>query len=185
MAPPKPTKPLPPKKAKKLPAGVTGGDKKVVASNKRAYHDYEISETIEAGIVLYGSEVKALRDGKAQLKDSYARIESHEMLLVGLHIPPYSYAHGFGAHNPDRSRKLLLHRDEIDDLGQRIAEQKLTLLPLSIYFLNGRAKIELGLGRGRKTQDKRSNLAERDAQRDIDRAMADSRRAHAKRRFES
>jgi SsrA-binding protein len=184
MAVAKPTKPLPPKKAKKPEAGVTGGDKKVVASNRRAYHDYEIMETIEAGVVLYGSEVKALRDAKVQMKDSYARIERNEMLLVGLHIPPYSYAHGFGAHDPDRARKLLLHRDEIDELGQRIAEQKLTLLPLSVYFVNGRAKIELGLGRGRKNQDKRANLAERDAQRDIDRAMADNRKAHVKRRFE-
>ncbi len=184
MAAPKPTKQLPSKKAKKPDAGVTGGEKKIVASNRKASHDFDILETVEAGLVLYGSEVKSLRGAKAQLKDSYARIENREMLLVGLHIPPYSYAHGFGAHNTDRARKLLLHRDEIDDLGQRIAEQHLTLLPLSIYFLNGRAKVELGLGRGRKSQDKRDVLADRDAKRDIERAMADSRRAHAKRRFE-
>ncbi len=149
---------------------------KVVASNRRARYDYEILQEIEAGIALVGTEVKSLREGKIQLKDSYARMEGGELWLVGVHISPYSQADGFGGHEPERPRKLLLHRDEIDELGGRVARQSLTLVPLSVYFKDGRAKVELGLGRGRRQHDKRAAMAERDANREIDRGMALRRR---------
>ena len=149
---------------------------KVVASNRRARYDYEILQEIEAGIALVGTEVKSLREGKIQLKDSYARLEGGELWLVGVHISPYSQTDGFGGHEPERPRKLLLHRDEIDELGGRVARQSLTLVPLSVYFKDGRAKVELGLGRGRRQHDKRAAMAERDANREIDRGMALRRR---------
>ena len=149
---------------------------KVVASNRRARYDYEILQEIEAGIALVGTEVKSLREGKIQLKDSYARLEGGELWLVGVHISPYSQTDGFGGHEPERPRKLLLHRDEIDELGGRVQRQSLTLVPLSVYFKDGRAKVELGLGRGRRQHDKRAAMAERDANREIDRGMALRRR---------
>jgi SsrA-binding protein len=149
---------------------------KVVASNRRARHDYEILEEIEAGIALVGTEVKSLREGKIQLKDSYARLEDGELWLVGVHISPYAQTDGFGGHDPERPRKLLLHRDEIDELGGRVQRQSLTLVPLSVYFKDGRVKVELGLGRGRRQHDKRAAMAERDANRDIERTMAARRR---------
>jgi SsrA-binding protein len=142
-----------------------------VASNRRARHDYEILDVVEAGIALVGTEVKSLRDGKIQLKDSYARLESGELWLVGVHVSPYEQADGFGGHDPERPRKLLLHRDEIDDLGSRTQREALSLIPLSVYFKDGKAKVELALARGRKQHDKRAAMAERDANRDIDRAM--------------
>ena len=183
MAPPKPTQQK--SKVGKPPAGATGGDKKVVASNRKARHDFDILDTYEAGIALVGSEVKSLRDAKVQLKDAYARIERGQMLLVGVHISPYEYAHGFGAHLPERARRLLLHRREIDELDEKINHDHLTVLPLSIYFVNGRAKVELALARGRKTHDKRDAIADRDAKRDIDRAIALGRRnAGARQRFD-
>lgn len=149
---------------------------KVVASNRRARHDYEILEEIEAGIALVGTEVKSLREGKIQLKDSYARLEDGELWLVGVHISPYAQTDGFGGHDPERPRKLLLHRDEIDELGGRVQRQSLTLVPLSVYFKEGRVKVELGLGRGRRQHDKRAAMATRDANRDIERTMAARRR---------
>jgi SsrA-binding protein len=170
------------KKAPKPPAGSTGGAKKVVATNKKVRHDYDVLETFEAGMVLVGSEVKSLRDAKVQMRDAYARVERSEMLLLGLNISPYGFAHGFGAHQPERARKLLMHKREIVELGNRMAQEGLSLLPTSIYFVDGRAKIELALAKGRRTQDKRSALADRDAKLDIDRAMAANRRAIASRR---
>ena len=149
---------------------------KVVASNRRAWHDYEILEQIEAGIALVGTEVKSLREGKIQLKDSYARLEGGELWLVGVHISPYAQTDGFGGHEPERPRKLLLHRDEIDELGGRVQRQSLSLVPLSVYFKDGRAKVELGLGRGRRQHDKRAAMAEHDANREAERAMADRRK---------
>ena len=156
--------------------------RKVIAANRRARHDYDILATYEAGIALVGSEVKSLRQGKVQLKDAYARVERGEMLLLGVHISPYGFAVGFGAHEPERSRKLLLHKDEILDLNERITHDHLTVVPLSLYFLGSRVKVELGLAKGRKTHDKRQVIADRDAQRDIDRAMASSLRARYKNR---
>ena len=151
---------------------VDKGGRTVVASNRRARYDYEILDTYEAGIALQGSEVKSLRSAKAQLKDSYAYVSGGEAWLKGVHIAPYSHSSGFGAHEAERERKLLLHRSEIDDLRRRIETDHLTLVPLSMYFLDGRAKVELGLARGRKRHDKRHAIAERDMRRDVDRAVA-------------
>ena len=149
---------------------------KVVASNRRARHDYDILETFECGIVLTGSEVKSIRDGKIQLKDSFARVQDGEVWLHGVHISPYAYAHGANAHDPDRSRKLLLHRAEIDELMGRTQQESLTLVPLSVYFKEGRAKVELALAKGRRRYDKRQAIAKRDADREAARAMARARR---------
>jgi len=152
---------------------------KVVASNRRARHDYDILETFECGIVLTGSEVKSIRDGKIQLKDSFARVQDGEMWLHGVHISPYVYAHGADGHDPDRTRKLLLHRGEIDELMGRTQQDSLTLIPLAVYFKDGKAKVELGLARGRKHYDKRQAIAKRDADREAARAMAQARRRNS------
>jgi len=149
---------------------------KVVATNRRARYDYDILETFESGIVLTGSEVKSIRDGKIQLKDSFARVHDGEVWLHGVHISPYAFAHGPSAHDPDRSRKLLLHRAEIDELMGRTQQEALTLVPLSVYFKDGRAKIELGLAKGRRRYDKRQAIATRDAAREAERAMARAQR---------
>lgn len=145
-------------------------DIKVVASNRRARHDYEILDQVEAGLVLEGSEVKSLREGKAQLKDSFAHIRDGEAFLVGAYIAPYDFSRG-GGHEPERTRKLLLNRREIDRLGARVAEQGLTLIPLDLHFRSGRAKVNLGLARGKNTIDKRDTLKERDQKREMERAM--------------
>src|SRR4051794_34399800 len=152
---------------------------KVVASNRRGRHDYDILETYESGIVLTGSEVKSIRDGKIQLKDSFARVQDGEIWLHGVHISPYAYAHGPNAHDPDRARKLLLHRGEIDEWMGRTQQGSLTLRPLSVYFKEGRAKVELGLAKGRRTYDKRQAIAKRDADREAARAMAQARRRNS------
>ena len=146
------------------------GDIKVVASNRRARHDYEILDQVEAGLVLEGSEVKSLREGKAQLKDSFAHIRDGEAFLIGAYIAPYDFSRG-GGHDPERTRKLLLNRREIDRLGARVAEQGLTLIPLDLHFRSGRVKVNLGLARGKNTIDKRDTLKERDQKREIERAM--------------
>ena len=143
---------------------------KVVAQNRRARHDFEILDEWECGIVLVGSEVKSLREAKVQLKDSHARVENGELWLFGVHIAPYAFATGRDGHDPDRKRKLLLHRREIAELAARTQQEGLTLVPLSIYFKEGRAKVELGLARGRKLYDKRAAIAKRDAERELDRA---------------
>jgi SsrA-binding protein len=142
-----------------------------IASNRRARHDYEILDEVEAGIVLRGSEVKSLRLGQVQLADAYARVRSGEIWLEGVHIAPYQFSSGVGAHDPDRARKLLLHRAEIDRLADRIARERLTLVPLDLYFRDGKAKVALGLARGRSKGDKRQAIAERDAKREVERAL--------------
>ncbi len=139
---------------------------RVVTTNRRARHDYDIIDTTECGIVLQGSEVKSLRGGRIALQDAYARIVDGEMWLFGVHVPPYSQATGVGAHDPDRKRKLLLHRRQIDEWMGRSQQQSLTLVPLSIYFKDGRAKVELALARGRRQYDKRHAIAARDAGRE-------------------
>ena len=149
---------------------------RVVAVNRRARHDYEILETYEAGIALVGSEVKSLREGKAQLRDSYARVQDGEVWLYGVHIPPYAFASGFGATDPDRRRKLLLHRRQIDELARRTQQEHLTLVPLALYFKDGRAKVDLALAKGRHTYDKRHAIAARDADMEAKRASAARRR---------
>lgn len=145
---------------------------KPVASNRRARFDYDVLETVEAGIALAGTEVKAFRAGQVQLKDSYARAVDGELWLIGMHVAPYDHADGFADQDPERRRKLLLHRSEIEKLTSRMAEEVLSLVPLSVYFRDGRVKVELALARGRKRHDKRSAIAEREARRETDRAMS-------------
>ena len=143
---------------------------KIVARNRKARHDYELLEKVEAGIVLTGTEVKSLRNGKANLEDSYAEIDRDEVWLLGCDIPEYLQANRMN-HVPKRKRKLLLHRREIDKLATKSNEKGLTLVPLSIYFKKGMAKVELSVARGRKTYDKREALKKQEAKRDIDRAL--------------
>src|SRR5712664_4154508 len=140
-----------------------------VATNRRARHEYEILETVEAGLVLRGTEVKSLRAGTINFKDSYATVRNGEAWLVGCHISPYS--HGTDAnHEPERDRKLLLHGREITRLVGKIAEKGLTVVPLKLYFKGGRVKLEIGLARGKKLHDKRATLREREVRREMDKA---------------
>jgi SsrA-binding protein len=141
-----------------------------VAQNKRARYDFDIVDTFEAGIVLVGSEVKSVRDGKVQLKDAYARVHNGELWLHGVHISPYEHANGFGAVDSDRSRKLLMHRRQINELEIRTTQDSLTMVPLSVYFKDGRAKVDLALARGRRRYDKRHAIAARDADMEARRA---------------
>jgi SsrA-binding protein len=166
------------KRAAAREAAGRSGDR-TVASNRRARHDYDILETVECGIVLQGSEVKSLREGKAQLSDAYARVSDGELWLFGLHIPPWQFATGFGAHDPDRRRKLLVHRKEIDELMGRTQQQSLTLVPLSLYFRDGKAKVQLALARGRRQHDKRQAILSREADREASRAARDVERWRA------
>ena len=139
---------------------------KVIATNRKAYHDYEILETYEAGLVLRGTEVKSLRESQVNFKDCYAAVDNGEAWLIGCYITPYH--HGTDAnHDPERRRKLLLHRKEIGRLLGKVAERGLTLIPLRLYFKGGRAKCELGLARGKKLHDKRASLREREAKREM------------------
>ncbi len=147
----------------------TQSGRKVVATNRKARHDYEILETFECGVVLLGSEVKSLRGSQVQIKDAYAEIRGGELWLESMHIAPYQFAR-LGGHEPERPRKLLLHRREIERLIGKVNEQGLTLIPLSIYFTKGLAKVELALARGRRTLDKRQRIKEREMQREMDRA---------------
>jgi SsrA-binding protein len=147
-----------------------------IAVNRRARHEFLIEETVEAGLALMGSEVKALREGKANLRDSFGRIENGEMWLWNAHISPYGPASQFG-HEPTRTRKLLLHRQEIERLNGKVKERGLTLVPLRLYFKNGRAKVELALARGKKQHDKREAIRDREQRREIDRALSDRRRS--------
>jgi len=141
-----------------------------VASNRKAYHDYFIEETLEAGIALVGTEVKSLRGGRITLRDSYAELRSGELYLVGVHISPYEQGNVWN-HDPMRVRKLLLHRREIERLEARVNERGYSVVPTKVYFKDGRAKIELGLARGKKLYDKRADMAERDARRDMERSL--------------
>jgi len=163
------------KRAAAREAAGRSGDR-TVASNRRARHDFDILETFECGIVLQGSEVKSLREGKAQLSDSYARVSDGELWLFGVHIPPWQFATGFGAHDPDRRRKLLVHRKQIDELMGRTQQQALTLVPLSLYFHDGKAKVQLALAKGRKLHDKRQAILSREADREASRAARNAER---------
>ncbi len=149
--------------------------RKVIASNRRARHDYTIVDTYEAGIALMGTEVKSLRAGRASLVDSFAQEKDGEIFLYGLHIPEYAMG-TWTNHEPRRTRKLLLHRDEIRRLIGKTRESGLTLVPLSLYFSDGWAKVELGLARGKKSYDKRETLAKRDADREVARVMGRRRK---------
>lgn len=147
---------------------------KRVAENRKARHDYFIDETIEAGIALAGTEVKSLREGRISLRDSYVEVRgaagAAELFLVGAHISPYDQGNIWN-HDPLRPRKLLLHRGEIDKIAAKVRERGYTIVPTRVYFKDGRAKVEIGLARGKKLYDKRHDLAERDAQRDVERAL--------------
>jgi len=143
---------------------------KVVATNRKAHHDYFIEETYEAGIVLTGTEVKSIRQGRLNLKDSFARIEDGEVFLYNMHVSPYSHGNRWN-HEPTRTRKLLLKREEIRRLVGKVQQQGLTLVPLKVYFTpRGHAKVELALARGKKLWDKRQSIARRDAEREAQRA---------------
>lgn len=144
--------------------------RKVIVSNRRARHDYAVVDTYEAGIVLTGTEVKSLRAGRASLADAFAGVEDGEVWLRGVHIPEYDQG-SWTNHEPRRARKLLLHRDEITRLVGKTREGGLTLVPLAMYFRDGKVKVELALARGKRTYDKRRDLARRDAQREVERAL--------------
>lgn len=146
---------------------------KVVAQNKKARHDYFIEQALEAGIVLSGTEVKSIRLGKVNLKDSYATVENGEVILSGMHISPYEQGNIFNK-DPLRDRKLLLHRYEINRLIGYTQQKGMSLVPLQLYFKKGKVKIELGIAKGKKLYDKREDIAERDAKREIDRKLKES-----------
>ncbi|GBE04159.1 MAG TPA: SsrA-binding protein SmpB [Nitrospirae bacterium] len=148
---------------------------KIIAKNRKAYHDYHIEDTYEAGISLVGTEVKSLRDGKANLKESYVIIKNNEAFLFGCHISPYSHGN-LQNHDPVRTRKLLLHRKEIDKLLGNINQKGLALVPLKLYFKAGKAKLEIGLAKGKKQYEKRDSIKEREANREIERHMKTSKK---------
>ena len=143
---------------------------KLISDNRRARHEYHLLDRFEAGVVLTGTEVKALRESKTSLQQAYADVRDGEVWLVGAHISPYAQA-SLGSHDPDRDRKLLLHRKEISSLIGKVKERGLTLVPTRLYFKDGRAKIELALARGKEQRDKRRELAKREADRQIERAL--------------
>ncbi len=144
--------------------------RKLIAQNKKARHDFHIEDTFEAGLVLQGTEVKSLRMGRATIGDGFVDIDGHEAWLHGVHIPEYTQG-TWTNHAARRKRKLLLHRTEIDKIERRVNEKGLTVIPLALYFVDGRAKIEIGLARGKKTWDKRHALAERQADREKEQAV--------------
>jgi len=148
---------------------------KLITNNRKARHDYHILDKVEAGIVLHGTEVKSLRDGRANLKDSYASLKDEEIFLYNLHISPYSHGN-INNHDPVRVRKLLLHKKEIKKLIGKTQEKGLTLVPLRLYFKRGKAKVELALAKGKKSYDKRQDIAKRDADRDMKRALKEHHR---------
>ena len=158
------------KKTKKEDAGI-----KPICRNKRAFHEYNISDTLECGIALTGTEVKSLREGSANLEDAYAKIQDGEVWLIGSDIPEYTMGNRMN-HKPKRPRKLLLHRREIAKFAGKASERGFTLVPLRLYFKHGRAKVELAIARGKQLHDKRQDQKKADAQRDIRRAMASRRR---------
>jgi len=151
--------------------------RKVIAQNRKAWRDYRIDDTFEAGLVLSGTEVKSLRAGRASLVDGFAEVQDNEVWLHGVHIPQYTQG-TWTNHEPRRRRKLLMHRQEIDKLAARVAERGLTIVPLSLYFKDGRAKVEIGVGRGKRSYDKRQDMARRDADREVARAMGRRAKGH-------
>lgn len=151
-----------------------GGDR-VVTQNRRAFHEYFIEEQLETGIVLTGTEIKSIREGKATITEAYVRVENGELWLIGSHVTPYTHG-SWTNHDPDRPRKLLAHGREIAHLQQATDQKGMTLVPLRIRLKNGRAKVDIGIARGKKLYDKRQAASERDAKRQIDRAMRDAHR---------
>jgi SsrA-binding protein len=146
----------------------------LIVDNRRARHDYHLLERIEAGVVLTGTEVKSLRDGRASLQQAYAEVRGEEAWLVGAHISVYEQGN-LANHDPDRDRKLLLHRKEISSLAGKVAQRGLTLVPTKLYFKNGRVKVELALARGKEQRDKRRDIAKREADRQMERALKSRR----------
>ena len=159
------------KKKKKSPAE----DSNIICKNRRAFHNYQIGERMEAGLVLQGTEVKSCREGRAHLNDAYVQVVGEEAFLVGAHIHEYAQANRFN-HEPIRTRKLLLHRKEIEKLAIRINERGYTVVPLSLYFKNGYVKAEIALARGQSHEDRRERIKEREANREIERTMKRGRR---------
>jgi len=147
---------------------------KTVTFNRKAYHDYHILDTVEAGIVLKGTEIKSIREAKVNIRDAYAKVEGDEMWLYNAHISKYQAGSHFD-HDPDRRRKLLLHRSQIDELAQDTIKKGLTIVPLKLYIKKGMAKVELGLARGKRTFDKRETITRRDAEREIERSLKHNR----------
>jgi SsrA-binding protein len=156
--------------AKKKVDEATRRNNQVVATNRKARHNYSVLETFEAGVALMGTEVKALREGQASLADAFATLDDGEIWLRNLHIPEY-HAGSWTNHAPRRNRKLLLHRSQIDALVGKIRDGNLTLVPLSLYFTDGKVKVELALARGKQTHDKRQDMARRDADREVNREL--------------
>ena len=146
------------------------GGEKLIAENRKARHEYHLIERHEAGLVLTGSEIKSLREGGAQLRGAFADIRNGELWLVGAHIAPYEQS-GVESHEPERDRKLLLHRREIDSLSGKVQERGFTLVPTRLYFKDGRAKVELALAKGKDVRDRRREISKRDADRQIERAL--------------
>lgn len=144
---------------------------KAIATNRKARHEFFIEDSFECGIVLVGSEVKSLRESKVQITDAFGLLDGHEIWLHNLHIAPYSHSQGHTGHDPVRRRKLLLHRREIDRIASRLRHERLSLVAMRMYFKDGNAKVELGMGKGKKNYDKRQDLAKRDADRDAAREM--------------
>ena len=145
-------------------------DVKQVAVNRKARHDYDIRDTMEAGIALTGTEIKSIREGRANLTDAYVQVKNREAWLMDMHVTPYSHG-SYANHDPRRPRKLLLHRDEIIRLAGQIAQKGLTVVPLRLYLKDGRAKVEIAVAKGRKSYDKREAMATRDAEREVERAL--------------
>ncbi|MGZ4430478.1 MAG: SsrA-binding protein SmpB [Gaiellales bacterium] len=150
------------------------GVRKLITENRKARHDYHILDRVEAGIALTGTEVKSLRDGGGNLRDSYAVLRDGEVFLVGANIAPYRQGN-IANHDPLRDRKLLLHRREIDQLGAKVAQRGMTLVPLALYFSDGRVKLELGVAKGKEGVDKRQAIAARDARRQMERVLKEQR----------
>jgi SsrA-binding protein len=147
------------------------GGEKLITSNRKAYHDYHIEEQIEAGLQLTGTEIKSIRDGRVNLRDAYARIEGGELWLYGMHISPYGQAGNYFNHDPLRRRKLLMHRRQIEYLLGKVEMRGYALIPVRLFLKKGRAKVDIGLGRGKREFDKRDAMAERDAKRQIEQAL--------------
>ncbi len=152
-----------------------GNGNKVVSDNRRARHDYSILESFEAGVVLKGTEVKSLRQGTTSLQESYITIKNGEMFILGWHIPPYEHGNIFNV-DPTRTRKLLMHKRQIENLDAKVAQDGLTLIPLRLYFKEGKLKLELGLARGKKLYDKREDIKKRDISREIQQQMKNASR---------
>lgn len=160
-----------------MAAGDAKTETKLIAGNRRARRDYDITETIEAGIMLAGSEVKSMREAQIQIAEGFVRFDDDEAYLLGMHVAPYLHAQEHSGHDPDRPRKLLMHRRELDRLKALVDLERVSIVPLSLYFKNGRVKVELGIGKGRKLHDKRHVVAERDAKREVERALAHRERS--------